>query len=133
MLQARDPSISGMSITMMMQFMPLLEETKLEMYTELIACSTSIFKDKTVLILMVLITVFDLESDESVKRIRNGFLSILRRYLEENTKNDAEFDMQNIIKCIKALPRVYKIFKEMSLEPEINKPKELFSSQQKLE
>ena len=70
--QARDRSISGMSITKMMQFMPLLEETKMEMYTELMACTMPIFKDRTVLILMVLITVFDLESDESVKRIRMG-------------------------------------------------------------
>ena len=41
----RDPSISGMSITKMMQFMPLLEETKMEMYTELMACTMPIFKD----------------------------------------------------------------------------------------
>ena len=67
---------------------------------------------------MVLITVFDLESDESVKRIKNGFLTILRRYLQEHGLNDVDYDMQNIINCITALPRVYKLFKEMSREPE---------------
>ena len=103
-----------MSITMMMQFMPLLEETKLEMYTELMNCTMAVFKDKTVLILMVLITIFDLESDDQIKRIRDSYLLILKRYLEENTKNDAEFDMKNILKCIKAMPKVYKIFMGMS-------------------
>ena len=67
---------------------------------------------------MVLITVFDLESDESVKRIKNGFLTILCRYLQEHGLNDVDYDMQNIINCITALPRVYKLVKEMSREPE---------------
>ena len=114
MLQDRDQSISGMSITMMMQFMPLLEETKLEMYTELMNCTMAVFKDKTVMILMVLITIFDLESDVQIKRLRDSYLIILKRYLVENTKNDADFDMKNILKCIKALPKVYKIFMDMS-------------------
>ena len=105
----------------MMQFMPLLEETKMEMFTELMSCTMPIFKDRSVLILMVLITVFDLESDESVKRIKNGFLTILRRYLQEHTKNDVDFDMQNVMKCITALPRVYKIFKEMRPENKTQK------------
>ena len=115
--QARDQSISGISIMKIMQFMSISDEKKLGMFTQLAGFSLPIFKDRTVLILMFLITVFDLESDDSVTRLRNGFLTILRRYLQEQTKNDVEFDMQNIIKCIKALPRVYKIFKEMSLEP----------------
>ena len=84
------------------------------LYTELMICTMAVFKDKTVLILMVLITIFDLESDDQIKRIRDSYLLILKRYLEENTKNDAEFDMKNILKCIKALPKVYKIFMDMS-------------------
>ena len=102
----------------MMEFMPLLEETKLEMYTELMSCTMPIFKDRTVLILMVLITVFDLDSDKSVKLINNGFMNILLRYLQEHTKNDVDFDMQNILKCITALPRLHKMFKEMKMKPE---------------
>ena len=85
----------------------------MEMFTELMSCAMPIFKDRSVLILMVLIAVFDLESDESVKRIKNGFLTILRRYLQEHTKNDVDFDLQNVMKCIAALPRVYKIIKQM--------------------
>ena len=105
----------------------------MEMYTELMACTLPIFKDRTVLILMVLITVFDLESDESVKRIKNGFLTILRRYLQEHGLNDVDYDMQNIINCITALPRVYKLFKEMSREPEKNKSNQLVSIEGQLE
>ena len=112
---------------MMMQFMPLLEETKLEMYTELMNCTMAVFKDKTVLILMVLITIFDLESDDQIKRIRDSYLLILKRYLEENTKNDSDFDMKNILICIKALPKVYKIFKDMSFKHKESKQGSLLS------
>ena len=97
----------------------------MKMYTELLACTMPIFKDRNVLILMVLITVFDMESDKSVKRIKNGFLTILRRYLQEHGLNDVDFDMQNIINCITALPRVYKMFKEMNMEPEETKSKQI--------
>ena len=94
-----------------MQFMPISEETKLGMFTQLAGFSLPIFKDRTVLIPMVLITVFDLESDDSVTRLRNGFLTILRRYLEENTNNNVEFDMNNIIKCTKALPAIHGVLR----------------------
>ena len=83
----------------------------MEMYIEIMACSMPVFKDKTVFILMILISVFQLEGDVEVERSRNVFLSILRRYLEEQNHVDSE--MQNIFKCISALPRIHKIFKEM--------------------
>ena len=88
----------------------------MDMFTELMACTMPIFKDRSVLILMVLITVFDLEGVESVKRIQNGFLTILIRYLQEHTKNDVDFDLRHVMKCISALPRIYKIFQEMRPE-----------------
>ena len=66
---------------------------------------------------MILITMFDLDSDETVKRIKNRFLNILTNYLGEHTKNDVGFDMQNINKCINALLSINRIFKEMT-EPE---------------
>ena len=96
--------------------MPLPEETKLKLFLEIMACSMPIFKDKTVIILMILITVFDLDSDETVKRIKNRFLNILKNYLDEHTMNEVGFDMQNINKCISALLSINRIFKEM-IEP----------------
>ena len=83
MFQARDPNISGMKYSMVMQFMPLPEETKLKMCLQLMDCSMPIFKDRKVIILMILITVFDLDNEENVKRIKNGFLNILKSYLKE--------------------------------------------------
>ena len=118
MLQARDPSISVMSLSMVMQFMPLLEETKLELYTEFMG-----LKDKTVTTLMLLITVFDHKTDKRVKCIRNGLLSILHGYLQEHTINLVDFDMKNILRSIAALPIVYRIFKELREEPETVKTK----------
>ena len=98
---------------MVMQFMPLLEETKLELYTEFMGLTLPLLKDKTVITLMLLITVFDLESDERVKRINNVFLSILQRYLEEHTVNTVSSDMQNIVRCSSALPRLGRLLSEL--------------------
>ena len=106
--------ISNINYSMVMQFMPLPEETKLEMYIEIMSYSKPIFKDKTVIILMILISVFDLEGDQSVKRIKSGFFGILRGYLEEHTNNDVEFEMKNIAQCINGLPKLNNIFKDMT-------------------
>ena len=95
----------------------MLEETKLELFTELECLTLPIFKDKSVITLMLLITVFDHESDERVKQIRNGFLSLLHVYLKEHTQNDVALDMQNIIRCVTALPRVLRICPWTSHKP----------------
>ena len=105
----------------MMDCMPMLEETKLEMNIEMTTCTMPIFKDRAVLILMVISTVFDLDSDDTVICVHNMFLNILRRYLEEHTKNEIDFEMKNIQNCITALPRVYKIFKGMNMETDKTK------------
>ena len=98
---------------MMMQFMPLLEETKMEMYTELMNIVMPIFKDRTVIMLMALVRLFESENDESIKRMRNRFYTLLEGYVQETTKNDVGFDMQHVNKCFNILPKFYKIFKDM--------------------
>ena len=110
-----------MSLHMLMQSMPMQEMTKTEFVTELMAFTMPIFKDRCVFILMVLITIFDLESGLCVKRIQNRFLTFLRKYLQEHSKNDVNFDMQNVTKCIAALPRIYKIFQEMGPKNTVHK------------
>ena len=94
-----------------MQFLPIPEETKFGMHTFLAESSMPIFKDRTIFILVVLLTVFESESDQIVIKIRNRFLTILRQYLLENTKNFADFDMTKVIQCTESLPRIYKIMR----------------------
>ena len=84
------------------------------MYTEIMACSMPVFKDRTVFILMILLSVFQREGDLEVECTRNVFLSILRRYLEEHNKTDVDFEMQNIFKCINALTKIHNIFTQMT-------------------
>ena len=91
--------------------MPIPEETKYGMYTQLAESSMPLFKDRTIFILMVLLTVFDLESDENVRKLRTRFVSILRRYLDENTKNNVEYDLERIIKCTKSTSTIHKILR----------------------
>ena len=98
----------------MMRYIPLPEELKVEMYGELFACCMPIFQDRTVFVLMVLIVIFDQEGSEDIRMLKQRFITILRRYLEENTQNDVLYDMQNIFKCIKRLPELLRIFRRMS-------------------
>ena len=98
---------------MMMQFMPLLEETKMEMYTELMEIVMPIFKNRTVIMLMALVRLFESENDESIKRMKNRFLALLEGCVQETTKNDVGFYMQHMNKCFDILPKFYKIFEDM--------------------
>ena len=100
MLQARGPGISGMSLSMTMQLMPMLEE--------MVNLSMPIFRNKTVIILMTLVMVFEDESDKSVTQLKNQLLSLLQGFLKKQTKNNLYFDMESVTECIKSLKRMYK-------------------------
>ena len=113
LLQGRDASVDGMPFNIMMQYMPLPEEMKLEMFKELLPCCMPIFRDRSVLIFMLLLAVFDQDGDRRITNIKENLLSILSRYLQEKTKNDVSFDLQNIIKCVESLPRLLRIFLDM--------------------
>ena len=102
-----------MPFNIMMQYMPLPEEKKLEMFKELLPCCMPIFNDRIVLIFMLLLAVFDQDGDKSIMNIRESLLAILTRYLQEKTKSDASIDLQNIIKCVKTLPRLLRIFLDL--------------------
>jgi len=108
----RNPSVLGLTFSQMMQFMPLLEETKIEMYSELVECQMPILRDKNIIILMIIITVFDLDSVPSVRSIKNFFINILRTYIAEKSANNPEFEMCNVQKCFSTLPKIHAIFKD---------------------
>ena len=112
--QARDPGTSGIPFLHVMNGMPLPEKIKLEMIKEMFNCCSPLFRDRTVLIIMLLLTIFDQDGDKTIKKINENLVSILIRYLEEKNINDVSFDMQIIIKCVEALPRLLKIFTDMS-------------------
>ena len=115
LLQERDPNISGMSFSVMMQLMPMLEKTKLELHTEMANLSIPIFRDKIVIILMILITVFEDESDQSVRLLKNQLLLLLKRHVKKQTKNNFYVDMKNVSKCIKYLKSMFKIINKVGL------------------
>ena len=102
-----------MPFNIMMQYMPLPEEMKLEMFKELLPCCMPIFRDRTVFIFMLLLAVFDQDGDRSITKIKENLILILSRYLQEKSKNNVSFDVQNIIKCAESLPRLLRIFLDM--------------------
>ena len=112
-LQAQDAGVDGMPFNILMLYMPLPEEMKLELFKELFPCCMPIFRDSDVFIFMLLLAVFDRDGDRSITNIKDNLLSILSRYLQEKTKNDVSFDIQNIIKCVESLPRLLRIFLDM--------------------
>ena len=72
-----------------------------------------ILRDRTVLIFMLLLAVFDHDNDDSLKNIKQNIFSIFTSHLIEKSANDASYDMQNINKCVETLPRLLKIFFNM--------------------
>ena len=109
-LQNRDSSVSGMPLTMVIQFMPLTEERKLEMLSELLKQSKPIFQDKTIMVLMLLIAVFDLENNETVRRVQRHIQRMLNCYLEEKNKNCSDVYMASIMNCVSDLSQMLEFF-----------------------
>jgi len=107
---ARNPSIEGVGYNTMMMYLQLTEQKKVELYGELFASCMPIFQDRSVIVLMVLIIIFDQESSEDIRMFKQRFITILRSYLEKNAHYDVFLDMQNIVKCIKRLSELLRIF-----------------------
>ena len=108
--QARDPTLSGISMNTMLQFLPVPEDHKLKMSACLLGSCMPVFQDKTVLILMVLLVLFDMEGQEGVRKMKQTIYSMLSRYLAKTGKNDVAWEMQNIARCIQALPAMQRLF-----------------------
>ena len=94
----------------MVNFMPLPEEMKLEMFKELMPCCMPIFRDRTILIFMLLLAILDQDANKSVAKIKDTLLSMLRRYLKQKSESDALSNIHNIINCVRNLPRLLRIF-----------------------
>jgi len=112
--KARDPSIAGVPLNRMLQYIPLSEELKLDVYKYMYHSCAPIFKDRTVFILLSIIVICGNESHPAVTKIRQNIASMLTRYLEKQSKGKdyANFEMQNIAKCIENLPRLAQIFSD---------------------
>merc|ERR550519_848219 len=97
-----------------MNYLPLPEETKLEVFKELMSCCDPIFKDRTVFIILFLISLFDQDQNQNIRQIKENLFSMLVRYLEEKSNCDVFIEMQNINRCLKTLPRLLEIFTHMA-------------------
>ena len=75
LLQARDAGVDGMPFNIMMQYMPLPEEIKLEMFKKLLPCCIPIFRNRTVFIFMLLLAIFDQDGDRRITNIKENLLA----------------------------------------------------------
>ena len=94
----------------MLQFLPISEDNKLEMSVCLLGSCMPIFQNKTVLILMVMLVMCDMEGQALVSKMKQNIYSMLARYLESTGLSNVEWEMKNIGRCIQTLPDMYRLF-----------------------
>ena len=99
----------------MLQNMAVSEKTKEALYKEIFSCTFPILRDRTVLILTILLTIFDQVHDEKIEQLKDDFSTLLQRYLEEK-----EQSMETISACINNLHKVCQIFKDLKREESTN-------------
>lgn len=105
---AQTEETSAVSLSTMLLKMAVTEETRSALYKDLFSCTFPILRDRTVLILTMLLTIFDQDSDEKIKELKDYFYKLLLQYLDQNL-----LSMENISTCINNLSQVCKIFKDM--------------------
>ena len=99
---------SAVSLSTMLLKMAVTEETRSALYKDLFSCTFPILRDRTVLILTMLLTIFDEDCDEKIKELKDYFYKLLLQHFDQNL-----LSMENISTCINNLSRVCKIFKDM--------------------
>ena len=107
---AQTEAISAISLSTMLLNMDVSQETKEALYKEIFCCTFPILRDRTVLILTILLTIFDQVQDEKIEQLKDDFSKLLQRYLEEK-----EQSMETISTCINNLHRVCQIFKDLKI------------------
>ena len=94
----------------MVTHMPLSEMEKLELYKNLMSCMVMVLKDRTVFILVSVIIILSDEENACVLRLKNGFVTLLRKYLLSKSENNIEETMNMIFACINTLPVIRESF-----------------------
>jgi predicted CopG family antitoxin len=93
----------------MLQNMSMSQETKEALNTEIFSSTFPILRDRTVLILTILLTIFDQVHDEKIEQLKDNFSTLLQRYLEKK-----EQSMDPISICINNLHQACQIFKDLT-------------------
>ena len=67
---------SAVSLSTMLLKMAVTEETRSALYKDLFSCTFPILRDRTVLILTMLLTIFDEDCDEKIKELKDYFYKL---------------------------------------------------------
>jgi len=97
---------------------PCSEETKLEMFNKMSSHVNPVFTDRSVHMMMVVLALFHSEDpDESVRRIHEVALAMLRSYLRAN-HGEADYSTTRILRCVSDLPAIMRLRNKMIEEGE---------------
>jgi len=122
MWKARPDNVTAVNLSSMVSFMPISEEEKFDLYTNFMKCLMATLKDKSVYVLMLLITVFDGGAEGSAaSRLRKNFQTMLSRYLLEKCKASFDEDIMKVYEVMAILPELAKPFRRIKYVSEILK------------
>ena len=108
----REKDVVGANLSSVVSFMPISEEDKFSLYTNLMRCTMAPMKDLSTYVLLVLIVAFDGAQQGSVAaRLRGNFQTMLARYLSQK-KNGANIqgELASLYECCSVLPQLAKPF-----------------------
>jgi len=97
---------------------PCSDETKQAMINRMATHVNPVFTDRSVHMMMVVLALFHSEdSDESVRRIHEVALAMLRSYLRAN-HGEADYSTTRILRCVSDLPAIMLLRNKMIEEGE---------------
>jgi len=108
----RDKSVTGANLSSVVSFMPISEEDKFSLYTNLMRCTMAPMKDLSTYVLLVLIVAFDGAPEGSVAaKLRANFQTMLARYLSQKKNGgNIEGELASLYECCLVLPLLAKPF-----------------------
>jgi len=97
---------------------PASQETRLELINKMSTHVNPVFTDRSVHMMMVVLALFHSEDqDESVRRIHEVALAMLRSYLRAN-HGEADYSTARILRCVSDLPAIMRLRNKMIEEGE---------------
>ena len=108
----REKHVNGANLSSVVSFMPISEEDKFSLYTNLMRCTMAPMKDLSTYVLLVLIIAFDGAPEGSVaSKLRTNFQTMLARYLSQKKNGgNVQAELASLYECCSVLPLLAKPF-----------------------
>jgi len=114
--QDRPGNIGGVSAQLLLQCLPCLDTTKAKVARQLYNHKGKVFTDRCIHMIMVVLLLFDGEDeDRRMRAVHQASLHLLRAHLEVHSK-EPERVLQQVLRCVKALPRIHQLLMNVNCQ-----------------